>query len=226
MSAIACSEQLSEICGASPCFAVHFPQQIGEHESLQIRTAFILRHHCPNVVGGGGGFHLCIGNRPSPCRHHCRCVPAARLHSSVPDPDNNCARFGITFELPNWGTERRIMGVGYSRSMDACWDCDLEANRQRIQCFRLALVFQRQLVGFTSIAIPLSLGNRPVHSYGATAYVGCVRARNLYTDDSLCRIWQHQNGRREINCHFAHGAVPSVNACSRHLSTDITSNTA
>lgn len=77
------------------------------------------------------------------------------------------------------------MGVGYSRSLDACWYCDLEANRQPIQRFRLAVVFQRQLVGFTSIAIPLSLGNRPVHSYGATAYVGCVRARNLYTIHSV-----------------------------------------
>lgn len=188
----------TEICGTSPCFAVPFPQQIAEHESLQIRTAFILRHDSPNVLGCSGSFHLCIGNRSSPYRHHCLYVPAARVHSSVPDPDNDCARFGIAFEHPNWRTERRTVGVDYSRSMDAGWDCDLEANRQRIQCFRLAVVFQRKLVGFTSIAVPLSLGNRPVHSYGATVYVGCVRARNLYTDDSLGRIWQHQNGCCEI----------------------------
>jgi hypothetical protein len=193
-----CSEQLSEICGTSPCFAVHFPEQIGEHESLQIRTAFILRHDCPNVVGCGGSFHLCIGNRPSPYGHHRLHVPAARLHSSIPDSDNNCARFWIAFEHPNWRPERRTVGVGYSRSMDVCWDCDLEANRQCIQCFRLAVVFQRQLVGFTCIAVSLSLGNRSVHSYGATVYVGCVCARNSYTDDSLCQIWQHQSGCREI----------------------------
>lgn len=181
-----------------PASRVHFPQQIGENESLQIRTAFILRHRCPNVVGGGDSLHLCIGNRLSSCRHHCLYVPAAGRHSSVPDSDSNCARFGITFQLPNWGTECRTVRVGYSRSMDALWDCDLEANRQRVQYFRLAVVFQRQLVGSTSIAIALSLGNKPVHSYGATVYVGCVRARNLYTDDSLCQTWQHQNGCREI----------------------------
>ena len=76
------------------------------HESLQIRTAFILRHDSPNVLGCSGSFYLCIGNRSSPYRHHCLYVPAARLHSSVPDPDNDCARFGIAFEHPNRRTLR------------------------------------------------------------------------------------------------------------------------